>query len=126
MKTNQLTQKKEQQAQKDLTDSNQHLEDDEEILYSESVENTGDTLVGIATTLFLIFGFPFYVIIGFTALASFLTEKTWIEFGQEVTWPAGILLAVAGISIVLALSFKAFHKATLGAPGRQKSFHANS
>lgn len=117
MKTKQLTQRNEQQTQKAHTDSNLHLEDDEKILYSESVEDTRDTLVGIATTLFLIFGFPFYVIIGFTAITSFLTEKTWIEFGQEVTWPAGILLAVAGVSIVLALAFRIAYKATMGATG---------
>ncbi|MBA3992691.1 MAG: hypothetical protein C0469_04130 [Cyanobacteria bacterium DS2.3.42] len=125
MKTNQLTLGKEQETQKDHTDSNQHLEDDEKILYSETVENTGDSLVGIATTLFLIFGFPFYIIIGFTALTAYLSERTWSEFGQEITCPAGILLAIVGISIVLALAFKAAARATLDVQNT-KGFHANS
>ncbi len=120
MKTNQLTQEKEQngrQKQKDHIDSNQHLENDEKILYSESVENTGVTLVGIATTLFITFGFPFYIIIGFTALTAYLSERTWSEFGQEIIWPAGILLSIAVLSIVLAGVFRTFYRSTMGLEG---------
>ncbi len=120
MKTNQITQREEQQEQeiqKDHTDSNRHLENDEKILYSESVETSGDSLVGIATTLFLIFGFPFYIVIGFTALTAYLSEKSINEFGQEVMWPAAILLVVAVASIVLGLACKAFYRATLGGHG---------
>ncbi len=118
MKTNQTTKKKEQQEkeiQKDQTDSNRHLENDEKILYSESVENSADSLVGIATTLFLTFGFPFYIVIGFTALTAYLSERSLSEFGQEAMWPAAILIAVAIMSITLALAFKVAHRATQGA-----------
>lgn len=125
MKTNQPTQRKEQQTQQEHPDSNQQLEDGGTLLYSNSVESTEDSLVGIATSLFLIFGFPFYIIIGFTALTAYLSERTWSEFGQEITCPAGILLAVIGISIVLALAFKAASRATLDVQNT-KGFHANS
>ena len=120
MKTKQTTQRKEQQEQeiqKDHTDSNRHLEDDEKIFYSESVENSGDSLAGIATTLFLIFGFPFYTVIGFTALTAYLSERSLNEFGQEIMWPAVILLVVAGASIALAMVCKAFYRTTLGGHG---------
>jgi hypothetical protein len=115
MKTNQTTARKVQQNEqihKDRTDSNRHLENDERILYPESVENPADSLVGIATTLFLIFGSPFYIIIGFTALTAYLSERSLNEFGQAVMWPAEILLVMAVMSLVLGLACKAFSKAT--------------
>ncbi|MCC7530103.1 MAG: hypothetical protein IT342_16380 [Candidatus Melainabacteria bacterium] len=120
MKTNQITERKTQQKQeiqKDRTDFNQHLENNEKILYSESLKTTEDSLVSIATTLFLICGFPFYLVIGFTALTAYLSERSLSEFGQEVIWPAAILLAVAVISLVLGLACKAFYRATQGANG---------
>ncbi len=125
MKTKKLTQEKEQQrqalqsAQKAQSDSTLHLEDDEKILYRESVDTPESSVAGMATTLFAIFGFPFYIIIGFTALTAYLSEKTFAEFTQEITGPLGILAAVAVFSIVLGLALQAAYKSTLGGNGAQ-------
>lgn len=59
----------------------------------------------IAATLALTCGFPFVLMISFTALAAFLTEKTLAEFVQQASWPAGILAAISIVSLPLALAF---------------------
>lgn len=66
-------------------------------------EQTHKEVADWATTIFLICGFPFYVIIGFTALMSYLTEKSLNEFLQIVTWPAAMLGLVAIASVLIAL-----------------------
>jgi hypothetical protein len=62
-----------------------------------------------ATTIFLICGFPFYIVIGFTALTSYLTDKSLSEFMQIVALPAAMLGLVAAVAILMALD-KLFRK----------------
>lgn len=60
-----------------------------------------------ALLLCLTCGSPFILVIGFTALTAFLTEKSFGEFIQEVAWPAEILAIIAAVSLLLSawLSF---------------------
>lgn len=66
-------------------------------------EQTHKEAAGWATTIFLICGFPFYIVIGFTALTSYLTDKSLSEFMRIVEWPAAMLGLVAAVAILMAL-----------------------
>ena len=112
MKTNYLTQKKEQEIHWDQrdqrdpkvqTDSNQLLEDDERILHSETLESSGCTIFELASPIFLIFGFPFYAVGGFIAVTAYLSDKNLEEIVQAILWPAGLLAVVAVFSLLMAV-----------------------
>lgn len=81
----------------------ENAKNDEKETYSKIAEEGNRTVLKIATTLTLTCGFPFILMIVFTALAAFLTDKSLGEFIQQATCPAGILAAITILSLPLSL-----------------------
>lgn len=110
MKTKELTQINYDRPEKLLAAQTniqiiENAENDEKEPCSNLAEDGNCTVLGIATTLTLTCGFPFILMIGFTALTAFLTEQPLGDFIQQVIWPAGILAAIAILSLTLSLVF---------------------
>lgn len=92
-------------AQNNIQKTIANAENDETESCSTIAEEGNRTTLEIAVTFTLTCGFPFILMIVFTALAAFLTEKSLGEFIQQITWPAGILAAITILSLPLSLGF---------------------
>jgi len=65
-------------------------------------ENEQSGPIGTAIKIFLVVGSPFHLIVGFSALTSFISEKSLAQFISEMTYPLEILLVLLIASLVIA------------------------
>lgn len=84
------------------------LDKDEKLIYSEKIKQSDGSPLSVALGIFLTLGFPVYVVIGFTAITSYIVDKTFTEFWSEMTWPLVILGIILVFSMIAALALKLF------------------